>query len=185
MYIDSGVYKLENVKEYYHAIMTGLTQKNGGAPLAAGSANLGIVPASGKTIQIDPCVMSGQKDLTVAGNWFLLTNASTLVPGPTTPMYFGNLILNTFVQAFTSGTLTKLHSIASLGAALSLQTVNVKAQAAIGAVEAGDFTDAKVMIDRFQNMLFADAVQTYGVGAAPVGTIRTIYNFVGWKIYYN
>ena len=138
---------------------------------------------TGKSIKIGVEQKTMLKDLTAAGNWFMITNSAV---APTaalnSPLYIGDLRLKTFVQAFTSGTLDRYHGLAQVdnaGAAVNFLTGGKKA---IGAVEAGDPSDAAFNETFFQEIIFNDAVFSYGVGSAPIGTIRCQIDFQGFKI---
>lgn len=138
---------------------------------------------AGKKVVIDAESQILLKDLTAAGNWFMLKNSAT---APTaalvSPLYVGDLRIKTFVQAFTSGTFDKYHGLAQVNNAGAALNFLVAGKKAIAAVEAGDPTDADYIENVFNDVVFSDAMFTYGVGAAPIGTIRCQIQFDGLKI---
>ena len=97
------------------------------------------------------------------------------------PLYYGDLTVRTFVQAFTSGVFIKRHSNAIVNTTGTSQETDVVGKTGIVALEVGDSTDANFMESVFINKMFSDFEQVYG-GAAPIGTLRSIMDFNGYKI---
>lgn len=138
---------------------------------------------AGKTVKIDAESQSIIKDLAAAGLWYMLTGSAV---APTaallSPLYVGDVRIRTFVQAFTSGTFDKYQGIAQVNNGGASQLWITAGKKAIGAVEQGDPTDANFIETYLTDQLFNDVVMQYGVGGVPVGTIRTIIDFEGFKI---
>lgn len=189
MYIDSGVYKLEQLKEYYHALMTGAAQKVGAFAPAVGSNNFGVTLPAGKNIVVEPFTLRGSKALAAAGSaqaWFIFAGAGSLTfTSANAALYYGNLQLNSYISAWTSGSVNKSHGYVDIGSTLTSIYTNLNVKTAIGAAELGDGTDAKSMIDRPQvPVLFSD-IRMDIAGTTPNATMTTNYVFTGWKIYTN
>lgn len=121
------------------------------------------------------------KDLTAAGNFFLIKNSAVApIAANFDNFYHGDVRIKIFVQAFTSGTLDRECGLAQIDNAGSSVLTPLIRKTAIAAVETGLPVDNVNLTEIYlQNVTFSDIYMTYGVGAAPVGTIRAQINFIG------
>ncbi len=139
---------------------------------------------TGKSINIQAENKVITKDLTAAGNFFLIKNSSVApIAANFDNFYHGDVRIKIFVQAFTSGTLDRECGFAQIdNAGASVLTPLIR-KSAIGAVETGLPVDNVNLTEIYlQNVTFNDIYMTYGAGASPIGTIRAQINFIGQLI---
>jgi hypothetical protein len=137
---------------------------------------------TGKSVKIDPEYRAFNLDRTSAGNFAALKNSATMpLASNFDPFYVGDLRIKTFVQAFTSGSFDKQHSLAYVAGGVSY-LVKEGIKTAIIAVESGNPNEVGFLETKYNDILFWDVVQNFLAGAAPVGTLRSEVVFVGHKI---
>lgn len=136
-----------------------------------------------KDIKVEEFSILRTRNAAAAETWYMMKN-SAVIPAQATPspLYFGDFHIKQFVQAFTSGSFDRQVDLVHLGAGPVVTPFPIFRKAALVAVETGLPTDANFTESVQKQVLFNEIAAIYGAGAAPVGTIRTIVHFCGFRI---
>lgn len=136
-----------------------------------------------KDIKVEEFSILRTRNATVAETFYMMAG-NTTVPAQATPspLYFGDFHIKQFIQAFTSGSFDREVDLVHLGSGPVVVPFPIFRKAALVAVETGLPTDANFTESVQKQVLFNEIAAIYGAGAAPVGTIRTIVHFCGFRI---